>query len=366
MRASSRRRRRSRPVRLPHRAAWCMRSGEKHLVPFPASTAAVTTELAVSGPVQYLAVWRLLPAAIAEDDPVWELIRRAAAPRPRLSLRAGLLSGPGGGAAHRRAADRGAARPHADPRRSRGAHPAARSGRSPVRRPRRSLSPPAALSVGRGEPLPDAVSPILVGRREAWGLAHFIYMAIEAREIHDLRPVDLQLQPGQEDLIFLPAVWDPRCIHESNWQTPAPGVRRSGSVETTRGAGAHPKKGDDRGWDRRSHRGEQELVRAAGGAHARLQGLQGEGAAPGGRQDPAAVRGRAPGFGPGASSTTSSSTWSTGAIWTSWAPSTSPGASCGPSPTRSATPTTATPACSTPTRWTSPSSTSSISSTTGW
>ena len=35
--------------------------GEKQLAPFPASTAAVTTELAVSGPVHYLAVWRLLP-----------------------------------------------------------------------------------------------------------------------------------------------------------------------------------------------------------------------------------------------------------------------------------------------------------------
>jgi hypothetical protein len=189
--------------------------GEQHLVPFPASTAAVTTELAVSGPVQYLAVWRLLPDSIADLDPVRDLIRRAAAPRPayfyvpafslaravvqRIGVRLtevqpDLTLTPGAPVARTLRPALAEARPDALPF---------------------SLAP--AASLGPGEPLPDAVSPILAGRREAWGLAHFIYMAIEAREIHDLRPVDLHLQPGQEDLIFLPAVWDPRCIHESNW-----------------------------------------------------------------------------------------------------------------------------------------------------
>ena len=43
-------------------------------------------------------------------------------------------------------------------------------------------------------------------------------MAIEAREARDLHSADLRLEPGEEELLFLPAVWDPRYIHESNWR----------------------------------------------------------------------------------------------------------------------------------------------------
>jgi hypothetical protein len=190
--------------------------GEKLLVPFPASTAAVTTELAVSGPVQYLAVWRLLPDSIAEDDPVRELIQRTAAPRPAY------FYVPAFSLARSVVQRIGVRLTEVQPdltltlgapvaRILRPALAEARPDTAPF-----TLAPPAPP--GPGEPFPDAVSPILAGRREAWGLAHFIYMAIEAREIHDLRPVDLHLQPGREDLIFLPAVWDPRCIHDSNWR----------------------------------------------------------------------------------------------------------------------------------------------------
>lgn len=190
--------------------------GDKRLVPFPAATAAVTTDLAVSGPVQYLAVWRLVPAALPQDDPVWERIRRVAAPRPahlfvpafsltravvqRLGVRLtevqpDLTLTPGAPAA----------------RLLRPALAEARPENAPF-----SLSPAADQSPS--EPFADAVSPVLAGQREAWGLAHFIFMAITARETHDLQPVDLHPQPGQDELVFLPAVWDPRCIHESNWR----------------------------------------------------------------------------------------------------------------------------------------------------
>jgi hypothetical protein len=64
----------------------------------------------------------------------------------------------------------------------------------------------------------DTVSPVVIGRREAWGLAHFVYMAIEAREVRELRTADYRLEPGGEELLFIPAVWDPRYIHESNWR----------------------------------------------------------------------------------------------------------------------------------------------------
>lgn len=190
--------------------------GEKHLTPFEASTASVTTELAVSGPVQYLAVWRLLPAAVAQDDPVWETIGRAAAPRPAyLYVPAFSLT--------RAVVQRLGVRlteVQPDLTLTVGA-PAARSLRPALAEARpgiTAIQPVPEAMVSPGEPFSDAVSPIVAGRREAWGLAHFIYMAIEARQTHDLRPIDLQLQAGIEELLFLPAVWDPRCIHEANWR----------------------------------------------------------------------------------------------------------------------------------------------------
>ncbi|WP_332699676.1 hypothetical protein, partial [Halalkalibacter lacteus] len=48
-----------------------------------------------------------------------------------------------------------------------------------------------------GAPDFEAVSPVLIGRREAWGLAHFIYMAIEAREIRESRPADYRRVPNK-------------------------------------------------------------------------------------------------------------------------------------------------------------------------
>jgi hypothetical protein len=186
--------------------------GDDGLKQFPVSTAAPTTELAVPGPVQHLAIWRLLPGDPAGDDGVWERIRRVAAPGPAYIY-----------------------------------VPAFSMARSVVQRigvrltevqPALELAPggpagpglrPAPVGVGPGMAHPEeddmvgapdfeGASPILIGQREAWGLAHFVFMAVEARETHDLRPVDLRLEPGGEELLFLPAVWDPRYIYESNWR----------------------------------------------------------------------------------------------------------------------------------------------------
>ena len=62
------------------------------------------------------------------------------------------------------------------------------------------------------------LSPILVGRKDAHVLAHFVYMAVESHEAHELHSVDYELETTGEELIFLPAVWDPRYIHDSNWR----------------------------------------------------------------------------------------------------------------------------------------------------
>jgi hypothetical protein len=197
--------------------------GEKGLSPFAVSTVAVTTELAVSGPIRYLAVWRLLPNAAAGDDPVWDHIRRVAAPgpahlfvpafsmarpvvqrlgvsltevQPLLQLTPGAPPGPGRRPVLVEALTQVSPLPAAQ-----GVSPATSAGGS--------LADPPDF---------EAVSPVLIGRREAWGLAHFVYMAIEAREARDLHSADPRLEPGEEELLFFPAVWDPRYIHDSNWR----------------------------------------------------------------------------------------------------------------------------------------------------
>jgi hypothetical protein len=209
----------------------CPSCGRVHAVtpdglsPFDAWTAACTTDLAVTGTMKHLAVWRLLPASDG-DDPVWEHIRRAAAPGPahvyvpafsmaravvqRLGVRltevqpeldlsaGGPTPGPHPVPAE---AGRGAALfPVGEDLAADDGYPAGRSG---------ILTEPADF---------QDVSPILIGQREAWGLAHFILMAAEAREGGDFHTSDIRLEPGTEELLFLPAVWDPRYIHESNWR----------------------------------------------------------------------------------------------------------------------------------------------------
>ncbi len=195
---------------------------ESGLSPFAALTAAVTTELAVSGPVRHLAVWRLLPNAAAGDDPVWERVRRAAAPGPAY------IYVPAFSMARPVVQRIGVRLTEMQPALQLASGAPSSPGRWPVlAEAMTEVSPIAGQS---GSPIPpqsgsladtpgfEAVSPILIGRREAWGLAHFIYMAIEAREARELHSADMGLEPGEEELLFLPAVWDPRYIHESNWR----------------------------------------------------------------------------------------------------------------------------------------------------
>lgn len=69
-----------------------------------------------------------------------------------------------------------------------------------------------------GAPDFGTLSPVVAGRKDARVLAHFVYLALESHETRDLRSVDYELQILGEELILIPAVWDPRYIHESNWR----------------------------------------------------------------------------------------------------------------------------------------------------
>ena len=182
----------------------------------------MTTELAVGGTVHYLAVWRVTATVSAAGDSAWERICKAAAPesaylyipgftltrpvmqqlgvslteaQPALDLTTGFsedashrpaLVGVGGG---------------------------------------KGVSSTAGGEVGTGAPGvavagPDfgTFSPVVVSRTDCHVLAHFVYLAVESHETHDLRSVDYELEAVGEELVFIPAVWDPRYVHESNWR----------------------------------------------------------------------------------------------------------------------------------------------------
>jgi hypothetical protein len=175
---------------------------------FAPLTASATTELAVAGGARLLAVWRLTVSVSAAPDSAWERIRKATAPDPAyLYVPAFSLMRP----------------------------VVQRLGVSLTEvQPVLELSPglalaaaqrPTLVGVGLGSsgaeaagPGFDTFSPVVVGRRDARILGHFVYLAVESHEVKDLRSVEYELEAVGEDLLFLPAVWDPRYITESNWR----------------------------------------------------------------------------------------------------------------------------------------------------
>ena len=194
--------------------------GEAGLVRFSPLTAAVTSGLAVAGPVRYLAVWRVSATIETGLNSAWDRVRRAAAPgpayvyvpaftlirpviqrlgvrlteaQPALELNAGLAD---------------SVRAWTGPR---GIHAADEKTRTTSARG--DVVPGISA-----EPDFGAVSPIVLGRSDAGPLAHFVFLAVESYETKDLRSVDYKLEPSGTELLFVPAVWDPRHIHESNWR----------------------------------------------------------------------------------------------------------------------------------------------------
>jgi len=205
--------------------------GDEGLTSFRPLTASVTTELAAPSDTRYLATWRFVaapeggarigrPVLSPEDslpvDPIWDGIRKAAAPGPpylyvpAFVLARAVVQQLGVGLVM--------AQPQLELTPGLPADTPARptlvapSGMAPA-------GATACVSAGPDEgPGFGTVSPIVAGRQDARALANFIYLAVVAHELHDLVSIEYRLELSGEELVFLPAVWDPRYVLTSNWR----------------------------------------------------------------------------------------------------------------------------------------------------
>jgi hypothetical protein len=195
---------------------------EDGLPSFSPLTAAVTTELAVAGPVQYLAVWRLVVSVSAAADSAWERIGKVVAPRsPYLYVPAFSLVRP---VVQRLGTRLTETQPDLELTAGPPEHAAQRPTLVAVttlheRGPAGGDSPLDSTPDDAGAG-PDfgTFSPVVAGRKDARILADFVFLAVESHEKRELRSVDYELQTLSEELVLIPAVWDPRYIHESNWR----------------------------------------------------------------------------------------------------------------------------------------------------
>ncbi len=182
----------------------------------------MTTELAAAGPLQYLAVWRLAVSISAAADSAWEGISKVVAPRsPYLYVPAFSLVRPVVQRLGMRLTETqpdlklALGTPEHVARRPALFEVATPLGRVPARG-----GGPLSSTINPDGNVPDSgiISPVVAGRDDARVFAHFVYRAVESHDTRDLRSVDDELQTVGEELILMPAVWDPRYIYESNWR----------------------------------------------------------------------------------------------------------------------------------------------------
>lgn len=174
----------------------------------------MTTELAVGGTTQYLAVWRSAvkaPLSLLVES-AWARIGRAHAPDPvYLYVPAFTLAR---AMVHRLAVSLAEAQPALE------LTPglAQDTCRRPALVEADRIPLPGAAGVALTGPDFGTFSPVVVGRKDCHALAHFVFLAVESYEAPNLRAVDYELEITGEELVFLPAVWDPRYVHDSNWR----------------------------------------------------------------------------------------------------------------------------------------------------
>jgi hypothetical protein len=181
--------------------------GEKGFAVFSPFSAAPTTNLAQAGDLHYLAVWRVSVEVKAGADSAWERIKKVAAPQqpyvyvPAFSVARMIV--------HRLGASLTQMQPVLELTTGLDV--------SGLERPHLKGVDDPTIEYSLG-PAFGVISPVVVGRKDAHALAHFVYLAVESSDKHELHAVEYELEATAEDLLFLPAVWDPRQVHESNWR----------------------------------------------------------------------------------------------------------------------------------------------------
>jgi hypothetical protein len=198
-------------------------------------TAELTTGLAIPPEVRYLATWAFLASVEVREKrtssggarvSVWEQIREVAAPRPPF------LFVPAFALARVVVKQLGSALVEAQPQLvlEEGIPP-----EGPLRPVlveaeektggkggRQGSGPGGGRCPSEAEELGEApewtVSPVLLSRRDAETVAHFVYLAVENRATPDLRGIDYDLSLTGAELLLIPAVYDQRYARDSNWR----------------------------------------------------------------------------------------------------------------------------------------------------
>ncbi len=185
---------------------------EGELASFRPLTASATTELAVSADVQYLAFWRLHVDFAEATNSAWARLRKAHAPEPiHLYVPAFTLA--------RAMMQRlGVSVAEAQPALELSPGLVADGGSRPFLVAVGAIPGPGSAGLALTGSDFGTISPVVVGRADCHVLAHFIFLAVESHEAPNLRAVGYRLDTLGEELIFLPAIWDPRYVHDSSWR----------------------------------------------------------------------------------------------------------------------------------------------------
>lgn len=195
------------PCRHCGRAYELVGDGLRERVPL---VAAVTSPIGRPEDARYLATWRF-PAQVVilekrtaeiEVEDVWPAIERRVAPDPaHIYVPAFTL-------ARVAVQQLGLALVEAQPRLQ-------LAPGIPFERPEHGR-PEIAESAGC--PRFGTLSPVVFDESDARAVAHFVYLALEARHTPDLRSIDYDLRLEEGELLFLPGVYDPRHARHANWR----------------------------------------------------------------------------------------------------------------------------------------------------
>jgi hypothetical protein len=184
-------------------------------------TAEITTELAVPPFVRYVAVWSFAAEPTvtgkwsgsgAPPDSVWAQVRQTAAPEPArlfvpaFAVRRVLVQQLGVGLVQ--------AQPELV------LQPGLPAEQPAPARPRAAPEAGDAEAAPAGDEGPGfgTVSPVLLSEFDARTVAHFVYLAVEARGSSELKHIDYELSLGPGELLFLPALFDPHYARDANWR----------------------------------------------------------------------------------------------------------------------------------------------------